>query len=494
MADQQQATAPELALEKYSEQDAASVGLPSPGAMNLLRIFAKQMQGTPFFPKGLGDNPGTIMAVVLTGREMGLDPMQSLRGFYLSPDGRLGMYADAMLSIMRKRGEFKFEWLRTDDDACEVKATRPDGEAYTSRFSVEDAKRAGLLDRDRSAWKKYPRNMCRWRCISDIFRTLGSDLGGSQMYDKEEILDMEEDHPVRGAAAGVEARSEHALFTVGRKTPPTEPPPETITVEAEPQPEPEPLVSRSGQTEPLPPERLADPPTPIVVPESEPPEPEARQAGPASELPTVAPTATVQPTIPDRMRAALKALGDDRRAQTILNAYFKAWFNRPSLPKDSNEYAEAMADLEADIRDNQEQLRATPQLMGGAAAAKRRRASMFDSYPSWSEATKLAAKDLIAARSYTGDQFGDWAKAVGLDKMNDEDALAFIAISQYTRSSYRLVEIADAGGYKISSAISMLKKSLKGADVSKLTEEEWEAAIKAIEPESMQNQTLPFEG
>ena len=191
--------------------ESAELGLPSPPQMEALANFCRQMVGTPFLPKTLvqGKTPeqqsGTLLAVVLTGREMGLLPMFSLRAFWLSPDGRLGMYADSMLAIMRSKG-VKFKWLRNENDGCKVQGIRED-EEYTAEFTIQDAHAAGLSGK--AVWKSYPKAMCRARCLGEIFRALCSDMGGTQMYSREELMDMDPgDSDVEGVHAAADRAAE----------------------------------------------------------------------------------------------------------------------------------------------------------------------------------------------------------------------------------------------------------------------------------------------
>ena len=184
-----------------------ALGLPSPEEMAALKDFCRDMVGTPFLPRTLVQNKsadqqaGTLLAVILTGREMGLLPMFSLRAFWLSPDGRLGMYADAMLGVMRSKG-VKFKWLQNTNQGVQVEADR-DGETYTAEFTVGDAQNAGLLQK--SVWKAYPKDMCRARCVGQIFRALCSDMGGTQMYTREELIDMDPEMGENGDTRYVQA-------------------------------------------------------------------------------------------------------------------------------------------------------------------------------------------------------------------------------------------------------------------------------------------------
>lgn len=95
-----------------------------------------------------------------------------------------------MMGAMRRAG-VTFEWIKDDDEGCEVKATRRDGDSYTSTFTPVDAKRASLTGQH----GRYPRRMCKWRCVSDIWNTLCPDLGGGPIYTTEEL---HEDEPEPG--------------------------------------------------------------------------------------------------------------------------------------------------------------------------------------------------------------------------------------------------------------------------------------------------------
>lgn len=254
MSDEQQKpeTSAGKAMMQYSEQDLQSVGLPSPGALNALSIFCTTMTGTPFLPKSLADkgNPaGTLLAVVLTGREMAMTPMQALRAFWLSPDGRLGMYADAMMACMLRAG-IKPQFERLDNEAAILVSTR-DGITYRSEFTIDDAKTAGIYQKDRSVWPKYPKAMLKARVIGDTFRTLAPDLGGGQIYTKEEINDMDDAADPREEAeqrADILAHQDDALKL--KKKEPASAAAQTVEVT------PEPVTTQSAT------EKEADKPTP----------------------------------------------------------------------------------------------------------------------------------------------------------------------------------------------------------------------------------------
>lgn len=56
---------------------------------------------------------------------------------------------------------------------CYIKRTN--GFEVTERFTMEDARKAGLIKAD-SAWEKYPKNMCKWRAIGFACDMAASDV------------------------------------------------------------------------------------------------------------------------------------------------------------------------------------------------------------------------------------------------------------------------------------------------------------------------------
>lgn len=241
--------------------DNAALGLPSPGQMAALKDFCMSMVGTPFLPRTLIQNrsaeqqAGTLLAVILTGKEMGLLPMFSLRAFWLSPDGRLGMYADAMLGVMRSKG-VKFKWPVTTNKAVSIEANR-DGELFATTFTIEDAQNAGLAQK--AVWKAYPEDMCRARCVGRVFRALCSDMGGTQMYTREELIDMEPEVDEKGDTRYVQAdRAAEADPDLSIKAKPVEA--EVVQESASRPPEPD------YSPVPPPPTSAPDPPLPSAPP------------------------------------------------------------------------------------------------------------------------------------------------------------------------------------------------------------------------------------
>jgi hypothetical protein len=97
-------------------------------------------------PREFQGNPANVMIAAQLGRELGLDPIQSVQSICVI-NGRPVVWGDTALAIVQKSGLLeRIEEEATEEGAsCTVK--RKGQESITRTFTVEDAKRAGLWDK-----------------------------------------------------------------------------------------------------------------------------------------------------------------------------------------------------------------------------------------------------------------------------------------------------------------------------------------------------------
>ena len=135
-----------------------------------------------------GKEAETLMAI-MTGAEIGLAPMQSLRAIEVIK-GKPTLKAEAMTALVRARRDV-CEYLmirRSDATICTMETKRVGDPAPTvMSFSIEDARAAGLTSNDN--YKKYAPAMLRARCGSAICKAVYSDLILG-LYDPDEIQDV----------------------------------------------------------------------------------------------------------------------------------------------------------------------------------------------------------------------------------------------------------------------------------------------------------------
>ena len=123
--------------------------------------------------------------LLATGYELGLSPMQSLRGIYVV-NGKPVLSADLLVAVVRRSGLCE-SWhvVESTDERCTITTRRKgEPEAATRTWTMADARRAQITGKP--IWSQYPRTMLRHRCASDLARDVYPDVILS-LYDPEEL-------------------------------------------------------------------------------------------------------------------------------------------------------------------------------------------------------------------------------------------------------------------------------------------------------------------
>jgi hypothetical protein len=182
--------------------------LPSEREWQATMAVAAKIAATPFVPESYRAQPEAVVAAILTGRELGIGPMQSLRDIHMI-DGRPSFSASLSLSQMRRGGLVILESESTTERAW-IRAQRSDtGEIAEVEWTFEEAaeiRRKGKALTDGDNWKNYPADMLWARAVGRLARRLGSDLLGGMVYTTEELRDLEgfEGGYDAGTASGIE--------------------------------------------------------------------------------------------------------------------------------------------------------------------------------------------------------------------------------------------------------------------------------------------------
>lgn len=131
------------------------------------------------------DAPKAFAKMVL-GHELGLGIAQSMQGIHLVK-GNVQMHYSTMLTCVKAHG-WKYKILEHTAEKCVMQWTDPDGEiAGTSEFTIEEAKKAGLVKADGN-WEKWPKAMLLARAVSSGVRAYCPEaLGGMPVYVDEEV-------------------------------------------------------------------------------------------------------------------------------------------------------------------------------------------------------------------------------------------------------------------------------------------------------------------
>ena len=147
--------------------------------------------GTKAFRSGLLPNsiksPEAAAIIALKARELGL-PIMTGFSHIIVVNGKPAMSAELMQAQARKNlPGLVLNVLKTDDKECIVEGQRPERgqKPIKVTFTIEHAKRAGLLNKD--VWKQYPEAMLRSRATTALLRILCPDALMGVSYTPEEL-------------------------------------------------------------------------------------------------------------------------------------------------------------------------------------------------------------------------------------------------------------------------------------------------------------------
>src|SRR5512137_782364 len=149
------------------------------------KSLAKTFAMSALVPDALRGKEADVLFIVLTGAEMGLGPMTSMRTFEVIK-GKVGMKPEAMIAHVRSHPSV--EYIRciesTAQRATWVSKLRTDAVENKTSFTMQDAVAAKLAGQE--MYQKWPARMLQWRCASAHCKTHHSDiiLG---LYSTEEI-------------------------------------------------------------------------------------------------------------------------------------------------------------------------------------------------------------------------------------------------------------------------------------------------------------------
>lgn len=126
-------------------------------------------------PKAFQGNPAATMAAIVRGMEVGLAPMQALSSIAVI-NGRATIWGDAIPALVQRAGHhIDVDYEGQGDNLTAVATlTRSDGKKVVRRFSMADAKRAGLLGKQ-GPWQQYPQRMIAHRARSWAVRDGAAD-------------------------------------------------------------------------------------------------------------------------------------------------------------------------------------------------------------------------------------------------------------------------------------------------------------------------------
>ena len=123
---------------------------------------------------------------IQAGHELGLPPFYSMQHFVII-NGKVTIDAQAMGFLVKRSGRYDYRVDETTDTRCEItfyeRESLGKGEIGKSVFTIEDAKRAGLLNK--GPWATYPKAMLFARALSQGSRMHCPDATGGAYVTEE---------------------------------------------------------------------------------------------------------------------------------------------------------------------------------------------------------------------------------------------------------------------------------------------------------------------
>ena len=194
-----------------------------PAGIQLAEILSKGN----LLPSALRGKPSDVLVVLMTGRELGLSPMQSIRSVHVI-DGKGVLSADMLVALCKRRRDV-CAWFRMTESSSAVATYEThrlgDPGPVKMSFTIAEAQAAGLVGKD--VWKKYPAAMLRARCSAALARAVYPDLCAG-LYDPEELDDARP-----RAATPDNAPAQHAYMDATAETVQPAPVAETPEAQAE---------------------------------------------------------------------------------------------------------------------------------------------------------------------------------------------------------------------------------------------------------------------
>jgi len=107
---------------------------------------------------------------IQAGSELGFSPIYSMTKIYIVKS-RVMVSAEALGAMVKRSGRYDYKIIKLDNETCELEFTDNGKAVYLSRFTMQDARTAGIIS-DGSGWQKWPRAMLMSKALSQGARAV----------------------------------------------------------------------------------------------------------------------------------------------------------------------------------------------------------------------------------------------------------------------------------------------------------------------------------
>lgn len=161
--------------------------------------YAEMMSQSDLVPSSYKGKPGNILVAIQMGMELGMTPMRALRSIAVI-NGRATIWGDELLAMVQSSPVC--EWVDESESSdtvgiCTVK--RKGHPRHTQTFTLDDAKRAGLLGKQ-GPWQQHTARMLKLRARGFALRDKFADVLAG-LVTSEEAADIPAEEPAPAEAA-----------------------------------------------------------------------------------------------------------------------------------------------------------------------------------------------------------------------------------------------------------------------------------------------------
>jgi hypothetical protein len=148
--------------------------------MEEIERAASAMHKSKFFADSVDVNQAIVK--VMAGAEIGIGAFASMTGIHIIK-GKPTYGANILAAKVKGSGKYDYRVKEISEKACEIEFLQSGASLGVSRFTIEDARKAGTQNTD-----KFPRNMLFARAMSNGIKWFTPDvLGGVTAYVPEEF-------------------------------------------------------------------------------------------------------------------------------------------------------------------------------------------------------------------------------------------------------------------------------------------------------------------
>ena len=170
----------------------------APQTMTEAIEFSNMLSRSQMVPKNYQNKPEDVLVAVQWGYEIGLAPLQALQNISVI-NGKPSVYGDAAMALVQASPvcedvQESIEGDGTSNPVAICRVKRRGRSEVVSKYSVEDAKRAGLWGKQ-GPWTQYPKRMLQMRARGFALRDAFPDVLKG-LITAEEAQDMPVDEVV----------------------------------------------------------------------------------------------------------------------------------------------------------------------------------------------------------------------------------------------------------------------------------------------------------